>query len=598
MAPSALIKKALELNKKQICALASCDYNTDLQEGERKSTHQQALIDLMSTVTECSQCGGQCSLSKHTFDLSSPPFAPARDSDGVSDSESDESEDDDNSRVADRRATDASLAALGISNSPTGSSTLPSPPTVTTSTSSITTTTQSTVTTTSILQPPRAPPPLTQSELWDQLAKLVQYPTAVSAQQPTPFTAAVNSLGVPPGPALSHPPPQFTPPTNILQQPLQFQQFQQFLQFQQQHLQQQSSGATPVPPQAPVPPVLDPTQLQLDALKSQLVEQQRTHQSQLAEQQRTHRMQFDALMNQMRSLSIGAPPPIVPHADSSTPGVPYPPLASSTVPPPAPGASFTNEGLAAACGVIPTQLRSIESSETNYWGHKKKLPSGMYTDNDRDVQQQCRWPHKALDDSWFDKPPEFYDMDQSQFAAGAVATILMQLPADQSNSITANMLKHYNRLFTYTAKFSWKQVLILHHKFMSALEQRTMNWSNWDTIKRWHLLKLESLYASKDDAKPDKSVKDLPDPSKKLSFGVEVGLIKSSNLCVKFQAENCSQDPDHLSPHGGETTLAHHCAWCFHKVSPRVSATHSARNCPERKKSFSARGGEKGATPP
>ena len=221
----------------------------------------------------------------------------------------------------------------------------------------------------------------------------------------------------------------------------------------------------------------------------------------------------------------------------------------------------------------------------------------MYTDNDRDVLQQCRWPHKALDDSWFDKPPEFYDLDQSQFAAGAAATILMQLPADQSNSITANMLKHYNRLFTYTAKFSWKQVLVLHHKFMAALEQRTMDWSNWDTIKRWHLLKLESLYASKDEDKSDKPAKDLPDPNKKLSFGVEVGVIKASNLCVKFQGENCSQDPDHLSPHGGETTLAHHCAWCFHKVTPRVSASHSARNCPERTKSFSARGGKKGATP-
>ena len=159
------------------------------------------------------------------------------------------------------------------------------------------------------------------------------------------------------------------------------------------------------------------------------------------------------------------------------------------------------------------------------------------------------------------------------------------------------MLKHYNRLFTYTAKFSWKQVLVLHHKFMAALEQRTMDWSNWDTIKRWHLLKLESLYASKDEDKSDKPAKDLPDPNKKLSFGVEVGVIKASNLCVKFQGENCSQDPDHLSPHGGETTLAHHCAWCFHKVTPRISANYSARNCPERKKSFSARGGKKGATP-
>ena len=416
---------------------------------------------------------------------------------------------------------------------------------------------------------------------------MAQYPTNVAPQLPNSFLSAVTSLSAPFGPNTTSTLPQPSASlTNTPQLPPQYQHPQHFLHLQQHH-QQQPLGATPAPPQAPAPPVLDPTQLQLDALKAQLAEQQRCHQA-----------QFDTLINQMRSLLTGAPPPTAPHPSSTLPGVPYPPLATSAPPPRAPGASFTNETLAAACGVIPTQLRSIESSETNFWGHKKKLPSGMYTDNDRDVMQQCRWPHKALDDSWFDKPPEFYDMDQCQFAAGAAATILMQLPADQSDSVTANMLKHYNRLFTYTAKFSWKQVLTLHHKFMAALEQRTMSWSDWNTIKRWHLLKLESLYASKDEAKSEKQVKDLPDPSKKLSFGVEVGVIKASNLCVKFQGENCSQEPDHLSPHGGETTLAHHCAWCFHKVSPRVSANHSARNCPERKKSFSARGGKKGATPP
>ena len=620
MAPSEKTqRKVLELTKKQVCAIAACDYNTNLAEGDHKADLQQSLIDLMLQVTQCNQCGGQCCFSKHLFDVTKPPFAPAG---GDGDVDDDDDDDDDEEQDNDHPDADARLAAAGLSTSPSGSSSLnhPTPfshpalapittPLLSTTTSAPTTTTQSlsAVTTAKLSGHTPSIPPLSQSELLAQLASLSHYPTSVAAQQSIPFTSAVSSLSAPPHAAPPHAAPPYAAPQPLAappqssQQNLQVQQFQQFLLFQQQQQQQQQQQLFPgvtlplaqqqpapqITPQATAPPVLDTAYHQLDALKSQIAEQQRLHQAQM-----------ESMMAQMRSLLSGAPPPIAASLAAAPPSVPYPPLATSTAPLRGTSASFTNECLAAACGVIPTQLRSIESSETNYWGHKKKLPSGMYTDNDRDVLQQCRWPHKALDDSWYDKPPEYYDLDKGQFAAGFAATILMQLPIDQSNSTTANMLKHLNRLFTYSAKFPWKQVLILHHKFMAAVEQRTMNWTDWDAIKRWHLLKLESLYASKDDAKAEKSAKDLSDPSKKVSFGVEVGIIKSSNLCLKFQSESCSQDPDHLSPHGGETTLAHHCAWCFHKLSPRVSAAQSARSCPERKKSFSARGGKKGATPP
>ena len=64
------------MTKKQVCAIAACDYNTNLAEGDHKADLQQSLIDLMLQVTECNQCGGQCCFSKHLFDVTKPPFAP------------------------------------------------------------------------------------------------------------------------------------------------------------------------------------------------------------------------------------------------------------------------------------------------------------------------------------------------------------------------------------------------------------------------------------------------------------------------------------------------------------------------------------------
>ena len=93
MAPSEKTqRKVLELTKKQVCAIAACDYNTNLAEGDHKADLQQSLIDLMLQVTQCNQCGGQCCFSKHLFDVTKPPFAPAG---GEGEGDDDDDDDDD-----------------------------------------------------------------------------------------------------------------------------------------------------------------------------------------------------------------------------------------------------------------------------------------------------------------------------------------------------------------------------------------------------------------------------------------------------------------------------------------------------------------------
>ena len=40
------------------------------------------------------------------------------------------------------------------------------------------------------------------------------------------------------------------------------------------------------------------------------------------------------------------------------------------------------------------------------------------------------------------------------------------------------MLKHLNRLLTYSSFYTWKQILTMHHKFLSAVEQRQRQWDD------------------------------------------------------------------------------------------------------------------------
>ena len=133
-------------------------------------------------------------------------------------------------------------------------------------------------------------------------------------------------------------------------------------------------------------------------------------------------------------------------------------------------------------------LKSVEASEPNHFGHKKCIISGMHTDMDKDVKHQVLFQQIALDNTWYETVPEYYDL--SCFHASSSVLVHLQQcstssqlrslthPLPNTNTPTANMLKHLNRLLTYSSFYTWKQILTMHHKFLSAVEQRQRQWDD------------------------------------------------------------------------------------------------------------------------
>ena len=61
--------------------------------------------------------------------------------------------------------------------------------------------------------------------------------------------------------------------------------------------------------------------------------------------------------------------------------------------------------------------------------------------------------------------------------------------------------------------------------------------------------------------------------------GVEVGFMRDSKLCVKFQSNQCELESGHPNAHG-KSSLSHSCAFCLFKSQD--VADHSAQSCPKR----------------
>ena len=260
-----------------------------------------------------------------------------------------------------------------------------------------------------------------------------------------------------------------------------------------------------------------------------------------------------------------------------------------------------NSELQDSCGIHGPVLKSIEAAEVNSWGHKKKQVSGMHLDEDKDVQQQVLWPHKALNANMVSSKPDYFDLSPSLFAAGAIGVVLSYMPKELTKSTTACMLQHLVRVLSYAETYTWKACLQVHHDFLALWEQRKKDWSSWDVVLDWHKLQLERLQGYKKSSKGNGGLSPEDKPkeqdAKKVEFGVEVSLIKASHLCLKFQRDNCEQEHDHDSPGGGKHKLAHHCAYCFLKAKPANSQAHSARLCEVRKAEVFAKRGGKGSTP-
>ena len=74
----------------------------------------------------------------------------------------------------------------------------------------------------------------------------------------------------------------------------------------------------------------------------------------------------------------------------------------------------------------------------------------------------------------------------------------------------------------------------MDHKFLSAIEQRSKMWDSWDQIQKWHDVHLKTMKPLPVDCINNMLDKPQRDSNKKVVCGVELGLIKSSHLCVKY----------------------------------------------------------------
>jgi hypothetical protein len=246
------------------------------------------------------------------------------------------------------------------------------------------------------------------------------------------------------------------------------------------------------------------------------------------------------------------------------------------------------------CGVSIGPLRSFVGDDPHEVTKGRKIVTGEHASGRDEVLCQIAWPHQMLDAVVCSDPPEYMNLSAIQFAAGYSAIILSQLPQEMNNSVSANQLKHFNRLFTLAMKSEWDSILKFNRSFFRSIEQRSNNWEEWDRIKDWHSRNLDSLTVSSMVSKaenPNKNPKFPKDGDKakkdELCEGVPMGFIKSNKLCKKFQSGVCDQTAPHALPSG--TMLSHSCAMCLYKKLG-LAHDHGAKAC-TKKQIFGAGGG-------
>ena len=315
---------------------------------------------------------------------------------------------------------------------------------------------------------------------------------------------------------------------------------------------------------------------QFDLLQQQIRANQLAWQEQSRLQQEEHQRQQDILLQRLDSMAhsqLPGPPPDRPPA--------HPPLLphqSQTFRVPTGSSSSHNEMLSNLCGVSVGPLRSFDANDQSFmFGNRRKIVSGMHSASRAEVHQQILWPHHALDFVSVPVAPDFRDLTPNQFAAGEVAIILSQLPPSIANSSFSNRLIHLNRILTYSMTSDWSSCLNMHAAFLHSVEQRQNSWDSWDRISSWHSRHLDVMRMSTSIKAPKADV--TKDRSKEKICGVEVGFMRDSKLCVKFQSNQCELESGHPNAHG-KSTLSHSCAFCLFKS--KDVADHSAQSCPKR----------------
>ena len=128
-----------------------------------------------------------------------------------------------------------------------------------------------------------------------------------------------------------------------------------------------------------------------------------------------------------------------------------------------------NSPNARLCGVTMGPMRSYVGDDPFDGNTSRKIVSGEHASVRDEVRCQIPWPHKTLDSVVCPEPPEYKDLTSIQFTAGYTAIVLAHLPQEMNNSVTANQLRHLNRLFTLAMRSEWQSILDFNRSFFRSI---------------------------------------------------------------------------------------------------------------------------------
>ena len=238
-----------------------------------------------------------------------------------------------------------------------------------------------------------------------------------------------------------------------------------------------------------------------------------------------------------------------------------------------------------------------EDGKTSEVAAKRKILSGEHITGRQEVEMQVAWPHHCLDCIHYPDIPEYKSLTPTEMAAGALGKILVEMPVELAGSETENMLKHFQKLFTYAFSMSWEAVLDFNSAFFRALENRRVSWTSWSKISAWHQMHIDAAKlkpGTGDDVRRSadrKPTRDDPKKDDKKSDKVPMRYLLDNHICIKFQDDMCPEDSAHQL--AGGSTVQHICASCLHK-GRGLHSDHGWNKCPKKLQSQPFHGGAVG----
>ena len=233
---------------------------------------------------------------------------------------------------------------------------------------------------------------------------------------------------------------------------------------------------------------------------------------------------------------------------------------------------------------------------------KTTLKSGEHSLGSLAVLREVYWPHHGLPKARMNgQAPPYNQLSPVQFFCGLINAILVQTPPELNGTETINKVKFAGLIATMALNNTWADVLSHNADFFRQLEQAQLDWTDYEAIRRWHLITEEGLRAknSFNQNQPQPSAKRLKPDNQQPAVqgggwgvqdkdfkvcGIEVSFMRLNQICIKFQTGKCTLTTDHNTIHEN-VTLRHICAGCVFLKKPE-DRSHNSKTCPNKSQFF------------